>query len=188
MISTHLNLLSDRFGEALSYAFQLHAQQLRKDGKTPYISHLLSVAALVLEDGGDEDEAIAALLHDAVEDQGVTIATLRERFGDRVATIVNGCSEQRVAGQTWQQRKQSYLDHLQQSSPEVCRVSLADKLHNLRSLVADLEMNGEVVWQRFNSPKANQLWYYQSLSTIFQARSHSSMSKAFAQLVHQLDH
>jgi (p)ppGpp synthase/HD superfamily hydrolase len=182
-------MLSQRFETALVYAFRLHARQLRKDGKTPYISHLLSVTALVLENNGDEDEAIAALLHDAVEDQGglATAQYIRQQFGDRVAAIVEGCSEPKCAAQTWQQRKQAYLDHLQQASPEVCRVSLADKLHNVRSLLSSLQQEGEIVWQRFNSPKANQIWFYRSLSAIYQTRCPDGMAQTFSQLVQQLD-
>jgi (p)ppGpp synthase/HD superfamily hydrolase len=183
------SLLSQRFESALVYAFRLHACQLRKDGKTPYISHLLSVTALVLENNGDEDEAIAALLHDAVEDQGgqPTAQYIRQQFGDRVIAIVEGCSEPTRTVQTWKQRKQAYLDHLQQASAEVCRVSLADKLHNVRSLLLSLQQDGEIVWQRFNSPKANQIWFYQSLSAIYQIRCPSVMTQTFSQLVQQLD-
>jgi (p)ppGpp synthase/HD superfamily hydrolase len=116
------SLLSQRFESALVYAFRLHACQLRKDGKTPYISHLLSVTALVLENNGDEDEAIAALLHDAVEDQGgqPTAQYIRQQFGDRVIAIVEGCSEPTRTVQTWKQRKQAYLDHLQQANFTTC--------------------------------------------------------------------
>jgi (p)ppGpp synthase/HD superfamily hydrolase len=182
------NLLTDRFESALLYACQLHANQLRKDGTTPYIAHLLSVSALVLENGGDEDEAIAALLHDAVEDQGgaSTGEAIRKQFGDRVFAIVDGCTEPLEKSYNWRQRKQAYLDHLQHAIPEVCRVSLADKLHNLRSLLVSLQHEGEQVWQRFNSDKANHLWFYYSLSAIYQVRSQDPMVHTFTQLVQQL--
>jgi (p)ppGpp synthase/HD superfamily hydrolase len=181
--------LTDRFESALTYAFRLHANQYRKDGTTPYIAHLLSVSALVLENGGDEDEAIAALLHDAIEDQGgvPTGKAIRQQFGDRVFAIVDDCTEPISKNYTWRQRKQAHLDHLQQASPAVCRVSLADKLHNLRSLLLSLQQEGEQVWQRFNSDKANHIWFYNSLSAVYQARSQDPMVQVFTQLVRQLE-
>ncbi len=126
-------LLNERFDQALNYAIQLHADQLRKGSGVPYLAHLLSVTALVLEDGGSEDEAIAALLHDAVEDQGglATLEEIRSKFGTHVADIVAGCTDSfEDPRPPWKQRKDRYLQHLAQATPEVRRVSLADKLHN----------------------------------------------------------
>jgi len=166
-----LSDLTERFGQALLFAFQLHSQQRRKGNQTPYIAHPLGVAALVLEDGGDEDEAIAALLHDAPEDQGglATLEEIRMRFGDRVADIVDGCTDTyEIPKPAWRQRKEDYLVHLQTAPPSVWRVSLADKLHNARTIRVDLYSQGGQVWQRFNGGKAGSLWYYRSLLQIFQ--------------------
>jgi len=164
-------VLSQRFEEALVYANRLHARQLRKGSQVPYISHLLGVTALVLEDGGDEDLAIAALLHDAVEDQGgrETLAEIRRRFGERVATIVDGCTDTYENPKPdWRSRKVAYLQHLRKASEDVRRVSLADKLHNARTILMDLRQYGEETWTRFNGGKEGTLWYYRSLVEIFQ--------------------
>ena len=163
--------LTERFGQALLYAFRLHQRQRRKGSQTPYIAHPLGVAALVLEDGGDEDEAIAALLHDAAEDQGglETLEQIRLKFGARVASIVDGCTDTyETPKPLWRPRKEQYLAHLQTASPSVLRVSLADKLHNARTILVDLSSQGDQVWQRFNGGKDGSLWYYRSLEQIFQ--------------------
>lgn len=172
--------LTPRFEQALVYAHQLHARQTRKGNTVPYIAHLLGVCALVLEDGGDEDEAIAALLHDAVEDQGGR-ATLREietRFGVRVASIVESCSDAfTVPKPPWRARKEEYLAHLPQHSPAAVRVSLADKLHNARAILRDLRTLGPQVWARFNGGRDGTLWYYASLVEIFSQISRSPMTE-----------
>ena len=163
-------LLGPRFDEALLLATKLHAGQVRKGGDIPYIAHLLAVAALVLESGGDEDEAIAALLHDSVEDQGgaPTLAEVRRLFGDRVAAVVEGCSDtDQVPKPPWRSRKETYLAHLQTATPEVLRVSLADKLHNARAVMSDLGLHGDGLWSRFNAGKSEQLWYYRGLADAF---------------------
>jgi (p)ppGpp synthase/HD superfamily hydrolase len=163
--------LTERFGQALLFAFELHNGQQRKGSQTPYIAHLLGVASLVLEDGGDEDEAIAALLHDAPEDQGgrETLEQIRIRFGERVAEIVDGCTDTYdIPKPPWRQRKDDYLAHLRTASPSVWRVSLADKLHNARTILVDLHNLRGQVWLRFNGGKAGSLWYYRTLVQIFQ--------------------
>jgi (p)ppGpp synthase/HD superfamily hydrolase len=173
-----LSDLSDRFGQALLFAFQLHQRQQRKGSQTPYIAHLLGVTALVLEDGGDEDEAIAALLHDAPEDQGglATLEEIRQRFGERVAGIVDGCTDTyETPKPPWRQRKEDYLTHLRTATPSIWRVSLADKLHNARTILVDLHSQGGQVWQRFNGGKAGSLWYYRSLVQTFQELARSGM-------------
>ena len=170
--------LTQQFKEALDYALELHSGQQRKGSDTPYIAHLLAVASLVLEDGGDEEQAIAALLHDAPEDQGglETLAAIRQRFGDRVAEIVHGCTDTyETPKPPWRKRKETYLAHLHSASDEVCRVSLADKLHNARSLLTDLLRSGEEVWERFNGGKAGSLWYYHSLLQVFRSRFNSPL-------------
>lgn len=170
--------LSNRFEQAFLWANQLHGEQTRKGKLTPYISHLMGVAALVLEDGGDEDEAIAALLHDAVEDQGgmQLLAEIRSRFGERVATIVEGCTDAFTSPKPpWRERKERYLQHLEGAPADVRRVSLADKVHNARSILVDLRQDGERVWQRFNGGKEGTLWYYRSLVERFQTYNDSPL-------------
>jgi len=166
-------LLTARFGEALVYARELHAFQTRKGTPVPYLAHLLAVCSLVLEDGGDEDEAIAALLHDAVEDQGgrPTLEEIRRRFGDRVAGIVLECTDADEGPKPpWRVRKERYLAHLPQASRSAIRVSCADKLHNARSLLIDHRRLGERLWERFNAGRDETLWYYRTLVEIFKAR------------------
>jgi GTP pyrophosphokinase len=164
--------LGTRFTEALVYATQLHARQRRKGSDVPYIAHLLGVTALVLEDGGDEDEAIAALLHDAVEDQGglPTLAVIQERFGERVAEIVIGCTDaDSVPKPPWRARKEEYIAHVGHASPSVRRVSLADKLHNARAVLHDQRQIGDAIFSRFAGGKAGTIWYYRTLAHIFLA-------------------
>lgn len=159
--------LTERFEEALVLAAQFHARQLRKGTTIPYIAHLLAVTSLVLENGGNEDEAIAALLHDAVEDQGGADAreTIRRLFGDDVTAIVDGCSDTDIVPKPpWRERKERYIAHLRTASPSMRLVSAADKLHNVRSILADYRMLGEVLWRRFNGGKAGTLWYYRAVT------------------------
>lgn len=165
--------LSARFDEALVCASRLHARQMRKGGKIPYLAHLLSVAAIVLEYSGTEDEAIAALLHDAVEDQGgdATRQEIQRRFGTAVVAIVNGCTDtDTVPKPPWQVRKEAYIAHLRGASPSILLVSAADKLHNLRSLRADYSLVGERLWQRFQTGKEGTLWYYRTLVEVYKAQ------------------
>lgn len=163
--------LGPRFEEALGYAVRVHGSQTRKDTTIPYISHLLGVAGLVLSDGGDEDEAIAALLHDAVEDQGGAprLEDIRRRFGQRVGELVAACTEiQDDPKPPWQDRKEAYLEHLRHLEDQgALRVSLADKLDNVRSMVADRRRVGDKLFDRFNAPKESQRWYYGQLADAF---------------------
>jgi (p)ppGpp synthase/HD superfamily hydrolase len=163
-------LLGERFDRALRHATKLHAAQTRKGTTIPYVAHLLSVAAIVLEDGGDEDEAIAALLHDAVEDQGgrPTLDEIRRQFGDRVAEIVEGCSDTDVVPKPpWRDRKELYIQHIRTARPEVLRVSAADKLHNARAILADFRRHGDALWPRFSGAREGTLWYYRTLITAY---------------------
>jgi GTP pyrophosphokinase len=163
--------ITNRFDEAFVYAHQLHAAQTRKGSGTPYIAHLMSVAALVIESGGDEDAAIAGLLHDAVEDQGgqETLQEIERRFGDRVAIIVAGCTDaDTIPKPPWQERKEQYLAHLTQAPLDVLRVSVADKLHNSRAILLDYRLLGEALWERFTGGKEGSLWYYRRLAEIYQ--------------------
>jgi (p)ppGpp synthase/HD superfamily hydrolase len=158
--------LTARFEEALLYACQLHARQVRKASNVPYVAHLLSVAAIALEHGATEDEAIAALLHDAIEDQGgvPTGAEIRRRFGGEVADIVEGCTDaDTIPKPPWRARKEKYLAHLPTASASVQLVSAADKLHNARSLVADYRLHGENLWERFSGGRDGTLWYYRAV-------------------------
>jgi (p)ppGpp synthase/HD superfamily hydrolase len=173
-------VLSARFEDAVSYAAQAHADQVRKGSGVPYVAHLLGVAALVLGDRGGEDEAIAALLHDAVEDQGgpTRLEDIRGRFGERVAQIVEGCSDSiREEGEPkadWWERKCAHLDHLAHVDGDLAapllRVSMADKLSNLRATVRDAGLDGDGFWKVFKHGAASQLWYYGRMNDIFRAR------------------
>jgi GTP pyrophosphokinase len=159
-------ILSPRFEQALQYAAVVHAGQVRKGTRVPYLAHLLAVTAVVLEHGGDETEAVAALLHDAVEDAGGAgrLADIRGRFGTAVAEIVEGCSDTDTQPKPpWPERKAHYIAHLAGASRSVHLVSAADKLHNLRSLLADHRNLGPAAWDRFNGKKHGTLWYYRTL-------------------------
>lgn len=183
--------LTSRFNDALFYALELHASQVRKGSGVPYIAHLFGVTALVLEDGGDEDQAIAALLHDAVEDQGglQTLHEIQGRFGDRVAHIVEGCTDSYTNPKPpWRERKERYLEHLPEADPDVLLVSLADKLYNARTILSDLQRtHGDEVWSRFKGGKDGSLWYYRSLVTIFKQVSRSPMVNSLAEVVNELE-
>jgi (p)ppGpp synthase/HD superfamily hydrolase len=160
-----------RLAAAFAYAEQVHRGQTRKKTRAPALSHLMAVASLVLENGGDEDEAIAALLHDAPEDcQGAE--TLREidvRFGDRVAQIVLGCTDSLQSPKPpWQERKSHYIARLPAADESTLLVSLADKVHNVGSLVVGYRQLGEELWDRFSATRDQSLWYYESLLAVFQ--------------------
>ena len=183
-------LLDDRFEAALVMAYRLHRSQVRKGSPVPYVAHLLSVAALVLEDGGDEDEAIAALLHDAVEDQGgsVTRELVRVTFGDRVCEIIDGCTESMVQPKPpWKERKLLHLEKVVTASVSVRRVTMADKLHNIRSLLADYERFGEGLWARFGGGKAGTIWYYQEMVKRLQVGESVGMMRSLSEAVGRLE-
>lgn len=177
--------LTKRFEDALAFALSVHRGQYRKGTRIPYASHLLAVSAIVLDYGGDEDEAIAALLHDSIEDGGVDPAGLSARFGSRVAEIVLACSDSLVKDPLrkapWHERKENYLEHMKTAPASVLLVSIADKLHNIRTIVKDLHEIGDEVWNRFHAGKDDSLWYYDSLEEIFRARGfHSLLVDEFA--------
>jgi (p)ppGpp synthase/HD superfamily hydrolase len=182
-------VLTDRFEAALAFAAQIHQGHSRKSGQVPYLSHLLSVAALVLEDGGGEDEAIAALLHDAIEDQGhrTDLADLRRRFGGRVAEIVDACSDtDQHPKPPWRGRKEAFIDRMRTAQVDVLRVACADKLHNARSTLADLRLEGRSAWDKFGAGRDEQLWYYGSLSELFQQRMPGPLSAELARTVAEI--
>jgi (p)ppGpp synthase/HD superfamily hydrolase len=176
-LMTTPTVLTGRFDRALLYATHVHGGQVRKGTTTPYVAHLLAVAATVLEYGGDEDLAIAALLHDSVEDQGgkARLNDVCNRFGETVAQIVEGCSdsladtgkgEPKADSKT---RKEAYLAHLREADEDTLRVSLAEKVHNARAILRDLRKPdiGDKVWFRFSQPKEKTIWYYRSLAEVF---------------------
>ena len=167
------------FERALAFATRLHAPQTRKETDIPYISHLIAVAGLVLENGGDRDQAIAALLHDAIEDRGVDypggVPALRRdieaEFGSTVLRIVEGCTDaETLPKPPWEERKRRYVAHLEHAPPEVLLVSCADKLHNARAIVADLRVMGPALFERFNGKRDGTLWYYEKLVAVFERR------------------
>ncbi len=183
--------LSERFDEALVYASRVHGGQVRKGTSVPYVAHVLGVASLVLEDGGDEDQAIAALLHDAAEDQGgrERLEDIRRRFGDRVAGIVDACTDTyETPKPPWRVRKEGYVEHLRREEDVgALRVSLADKLHNARAIVLDYREIGEALWARFNRGRDDQLWYYRSLLGVFAERCPGPMFDELRRTVEELD-
>ena len=158
--------LTGRFISALGYAARLHAHQTRKGKDRPYIGHLLGVASIVIEHGGDEDQTIAALLHDAVEDQGglPRLAEIRRKFGPRVARMVDGCTDAYSDPKPeWHARKQAYIERIRREPAEIQLISAADKLHNAREVLADVRRDGDSVWSRFKGGKAGTLWYYRQM-------------------------
>ncbi len=181
--------LSKRFEDALVYAAQLHASQTRKGTDIPYVSHLMAVSSLVIEAGGTEDEAIAALLHDGPEDQGgLPISKeIRNRFGESVGHIVSSCSDTfDQIKPAWHQRKQDYLDHLADADASVRLVSCADKLHNARAILADYRRHGEALWDRFNAGREDILWYYGELARISVERGPQRLALELSLVVQQL--
>ena len=181
---------TDRLSEALVFAAHLHARQTRKGTDVPYIAHLMAVAGLVLENGGDEEETIAALLHDAVEDQGgaATRENIRRRFGDRVVEIVDGCTDSdEVPKPPWRARKEAFLSRLPHASSSVRLVSAADKLHNARTILADYRAMGDAVWERFTGGKSGTLWYYRALVDAFRAAGTSPLVEELARVVAELE-
>jgi (p)ppGpp synthase/HD superfamily hydrolase len=193
-------VLGERFTSAVEWAIELHGAQLRKGTAVPYAAHLLEVAALVLHDGGTESEAIAGLLHDAVEDAGVKPKKIRKRYGRKVSRIVKACTETldgKSPGKskaprdasTWKARKQEMIDHL--AAPDVptpvLRVKGADSLANARSIVADLRRTGPEVWQRFHAGAIDQLWYYRSLTVILVARHPGALSDELRAAVTEME-
>jgi (p)ppGpp synthase/HD superfamily hydrolase len=165
-------MLTERFSQALVLAIEAHTNQKRKGTNIPYIAHPLGVASIALEYGADEDQAMAALLHDAIEDGGNQYALrIRKQFGDRVANIVEGCTDgiPNASGEkeAWKPRKERYLAHLICASEDVLLVSGSDKLHNARAIVEDLVHIGPSVFKRFTATKEQTIWYYESLTKIF---------------------
>ena len=174
--------LTERFLAAVALADEVHGHDLRSGTEIPYIAHLLVVTGLVIEDGGDEDEAIAALLHDSVEDGGgrPLLDRIRRTFGARVASLVENLSDSVDIDpqESWIDRKVRYLEHLEGCEDEgVLRIALADKIHNARSIVRDYRAEGHSLWERFTQKTAQQqLWYYNQLVDIFSRKRPGSMA------------
>ncbi|MGI8911063.1 MAG: HD domain-containing protein [Rubrobacteraceae bacterium] len=181
-----------KFEEAMIYASQVHAGQKRKGTETPYITHLLAVAAIVGENGGTENEAVTALLHDAPEDQGgeERLEDIRTRFGDEVAEIVAGCSDTfETPKPEWKERKERYIAHVRGASNSVRLVSAADKLHNARSVLSDYRKLGGALWERFNGGREGTLWYYGALVEAFrEAETSPSIVGELDRTVTELEH
>lgn len=181
--------LSDRFADASRVAVEVHGREFRKGTTVPYLSHPLAVASIALEFGADEDQAIAALLHDVVEDGGgdAMLLEVRDRFGDEVARIVDALSDARPAiGETkppWWRRKVDYLDALTHEDTAVALVCASDKLHNLRSIRADHIEQGPAVWERFATGRRGTLWYYGRLAEILPTRLTEESGARLAALI-----
>jgi (p)ppGpp synthase/HD superfamily hydrolase len=183
-------MFSGRFNQALGYAGRLHARQTRKRTDRPYIGHLLSVASIVIEYGGDEEMAIAALLHDAVEDQGgmPRLREIRRKFGKRVAHIVDGCTDAYTEPKPpWMERKRSYVARLAGESAEVRLVSAADKLSNVRETLHDVRAHGNAVFDRLAGKKEGTLWYYQALVHEFRKKENNSLVEELGRAVTELE-
>jgi len=179
-----------RFRDALRYAARVHGGQFRKGTGRPYVGHLLGVTSIVLTHGGDEDEAIAALLHDAVEDQGgkARLREIRKKFGARVARIVDGCTDSYTEPKPpWLARKKKYLRHLRHANSSVCLVSAADKLYNARETLNDLRFEGTKVWERFKAAKKQVLWYYREVEKILRHKCPRALAGELAGVVTELE-
>jgi (p)ppGpp synthase/HD superfamily hydrolase len=182
--------LGSRFERAFLFAKEKHAGQTRKASGIPYLAHLMGVASLALEYGGDEDIAIAALLHDVVEDCGgaAMLQQVKRRFGSRVAKIVAGCTDSDTLPKPpWRERKDRYLRHLKSADDDTRLVSAADKLNNVRSILSDYREVGEFVWERFNGGREGTLWYYRALLEEFQRGKPNRLIREFELVVLELE-
>jgi (p)ppGpp synthase/HD superfamily hydrolase len=182
--------LGPRFLRAFAFAAEKHKHQTRKASTIPYIAHLMGVASLVLEAGGDEDLAIAALLHDVVEDCGGApmLQEVRHKFGERVAKVVDGCTDADTYPKPpWRERKESYIRHLKKANADTRLVSAADKLNNVRSILSDYRAIGESVWSRFNGGREGTLWYYRTLRDVFLRHKPNRITRELELAVNELE-
>jgi len=182
--------LGPRFNEAFVFAAHKHAGQTKKGTGVPYISHVMGVAGLVLEAGGDEEMAIAALLHDVVEDCGgmPALREIKEKFGRRVAHIVDGCTDSYGSPKPpWRERKEKYLTRVRDEDDETRLVSAADKVHNTRAILLDYREIGDKVWERFAGKRDGSLWYYRSLADEFERRGANRLTRELARVVAALE-
>jgi len=190
MTKASATTLTERFDDALSYASRIHRDQRRKGANIPYVSHLLGTAAIAIENGASEDQAIAALLHDAVEDQGgsTRFEDIRSRFGEGVAHIVADCTDSDVEPKPpWRARKEAYLASLANKPAASLEVSIADKTHNVGAIIVDLHDHGELVWSRFTGGKDGSLWYYRAPSDAFAELVPGTAAARFARLVDEME-
>ncbi len=190
-ISNPSGMQKSKLPNALSLAMQAHEGQVRKSTTIPYISHPMAVCSIALEFGATEDQAIAALLHDAIEDGGVQYANIiKAQFGDHVHNLVLGCTDGTpdASGKKapWLERKTAYLQHLEAAPDDVLLVSCSDKLHNARAIVSDLINEGPSVFNRFSSTTEQTLWYYRQLASIFNKRK-TPPAKALEATVSQME-
>ena len=182
--------LGPRFLKAFLFAAEKHKGQVRKASTTPYLAHLMGVASLALEFGGDEDIAIAALLHDVVEDCGGApmLKEVRRRFGSRVAKIVEGCTDSDTDPKPpWRERKEAYIRHLKSADADTRLVSAADKLNNVRSILSDHREVGQFVWERFNGGREGTLWYYRALVQEFKRGKANRLIRELELAVQELE-
>jgi (p)ppGpp synthase/HD superfamily hydrolase len=181
--------LGPRLQRAFRYAAKWHAGQARKQTAVPYLSHLMAVTSLVLEAGGDEDLAIAALLHDVVEDCGgmPRLLEIKRTFGSKVARIVEGCTDTFVEPKPdWIERKRGYLEEVKRADADTRLVSASDKLHNVRTILTDYRNDGDRIWLRFNGGREGTLWYYRALSDEY-ARTPNRITRELELAVAQLE-
>lgn len=180
--------LTGKYKQALSFTYDLHHKQERNGSRTPYLAHLLGVSSMALEQGASEDEAIAALLHDAAEDQGgeEVLREIEKRFGPGVAGIVRECTDAlETPKPPWKERKRRYLEHLKTASPSASLVASCDKLYNLRAIVSDYRTVGESLWSRFAGKKEGVLWYYHELGKAL--KMPDILKKEFSDSLSELD-
>lgn len=188
-------VVGKRFRDALTWAAELHEDQERKGGHIPYVAHLLGVASIVLEHGGNEDQAIAALLHDALEDQAhkMSAGEISARFGEQVERIVQACTdgdpeEQRDRNKDrWYERKRKYIAGIAEKPPQAILVSMADKLHNARAILEDYRALGAPVWSRFTAGKDGTLWYYRAMVEAFESFGHDRLWGELRRTVSELE-
>jgi (p)ppGpp synthase/HD superfamily hydrolase len=193
-VTNKKNKITPRLYKALKLAFKLHGHDARKKSTVPYVAHLLAVCALIQLDGGSEDESIAALLHDALEDKPKEInrKKIRHKFGKEVLKMVEVSTDtpkDYAGGQkpSWKERKEIYLMHIRETDPSLLRVTIADKIDNARAILADHLRLGNEVWERFNAGKEDQLWYYQGCIKAFDAAGYSGpLLEEFRRLVGKL--
>jgi (p)ppGpp synthase/HD superfamily hydrolase len=191
-MKTEAPVLTQRFVEALRYAAELHQFQRRKGKGQPYVGHLLGVAAIVIQHGGGEDQVIAALLHDAVEDQGglPRLDEIREKFGDEVARIVDGCTDSYEAHgekRDWTERKRAYIARVANEAADVRLVSAADKLANAREILSDYRVEGDEVFKRFQGRKDGTLGYYRQMVNVFRKAGSSALVDELERVVSELE-
>ncbi len=185
--------VSARFEDALGVAARLHAGEVRKGTTIPYVSHVLGVASLALEHGASAEEAIAALLHDTVEDATgdpeVIRLEIRRRYGPAVLAIVDGCTDSRRKPKPpFRERKESYIAKLAQASASTRLVSAADKLHNARAILSDYRAIGEALWARFTGGRTGTLWYYRALAETFRRLGPGRLAEELNRVVSEIEH